>query len=70
MEGDDEVTVKLEPPDAVRAQFETETSHHTVNPDGDRAVVKTESEPIRWVVCGDVIKREKCRKDLVQQGRL
>ena len=52
-------------------QLETETCCDTVTPEaeGDRTAVKTEEEPTRWIVCGNVIKLER-QEDLVQQGRL
>ena len=49
-------------------QQELETCD-AVTPEGDRTSVKTEEEPTRWIVCGNVIKLER-QEDLVQQGRL
>ena len=61
--------VEIGQQEAELTQLETETSRDAVKPEGDRTAVKTEEEPTRWIVCGDVVKLEK-QEDLVQQGKL
>ena len=68
---DKALTAKVEigQQEAELTQLETKTSRDAVTPEGDRTAVKTEEEPTRWIVCGDVVKLEK-QEDLVQQGKL
>ena len=68
---DKALTAKVEigQQEAELTQLKTETSRDAVTPEGDRTAVKTEEEPTRWIVCGDVVKLEK-QEDLVQQGKL
>ena len=63
------VKVEVGQQEAELTQLETETSRDAVKPEGDRTAMKTEEEPTRWIVCGNVMTLEK-REDLVQQGRI
>ena len=67
----------LQMDDVVAVEFKVEADQQVVDlvnaatqPQavGDRTAVKTEEEPTRWIVCGNVVKLER-RQDLVQQGR-
>ena len=69
MEAVQAVKVEVGQQEAELTQLETKTSRDAVKPEGDRTAVKTEKEPTRWIVCGDVVKLEK-QEGLVQQGRL
>ena len=57
--------IKVEKEEDDWCEIEAETTFHPTATDIAEVGVKTEDGPTRWVVCGDVVKRE-CGK--FQQG--
>ena len=50
--------IKVEKEEDDWCEMEAETTFHPTTTGGGEVGVKTEDGPLRWVVCGDVLKRE------------
>ena len=53
-----DIKVEKEEDDWCEMEMGAETTFHQTATDSGEVGVKTEDGPTRWVVCGDVVKRE------------